>query len=177
MKEIKIGNYADERGDEAGYSSSYCQLMINYFREALHKTDVDRVKKRSVDEDGIERYEYESVANDLPLFETFAQKINATVSMLESWRKEHADFALAYERCKDMQRACFVNRGLKCGYNPAFGKLVAINVLGWRDSSRVDPQQIKKDAEALSNADINKELDKRIKSIPNVAQFKKTADE
>jgi len=77
--------------------------------------------------------DYKLMANRLPTFHRFAEKINVDMSSLTAWRKIHPEFSSAYKRAKRLQKYFLIENGLNGCYNPHFTMFVAKNITDMRD--------------------------------------------
>lgn len=72
-------------------------------------------------------------ANPLPTFEKFAVKIGVSSAIFSEWQKEHPEFALAYEQCKELQKDMLNDLAMRGFYNATYTIFVAKNLTDMRD--------------------------------------------
>ena len=59
---------------------------------------------------------------EFPTFAGFAEQIGVTLRQLRTWKEEEPAFALAWDECRERQRARLITGGLTRRYDPTFCK-------------------------------------------------------
>ncbi len=117
-------------GRPSKYNDKYCEDIIEFFSiPTTYEEEITNVNKKT----GEEFTTYVEKANQLPTFEGFAKKISVDTDTLMNWTKEHASFAQAYARCKQLQKDFLVQNALLGHYNTAFSIFLAKNITDLRD--------------------------------------------
>ena len=72
-------------------------------------------------------------ASELPTFAAFARSLGTTQAQLMRWEEEHADFAEAAKKARDLQGDILIQNSLRGNYSSSFAVFTAKNILGWTD--------------------------------------------
>lgn len=72
-------------------------------------------------------------ASELPTFAAFARSLGVTQAQLMKWEEEHADFAEAAKKARDLQGDILIQNSLRGNYSSSFAVFTAKNILGWTD--------------------------------------------
>lgn len=123
---------------------NYAKDLIEYFTVDFSR---DVVKSTVQGKGDFYKEEMQTVANYLPQFTGFANKIGVPRQQLHEWANAKAedgvtpkfpDFADAYIRAKDKQEQMLLANALNGYYNPIFAKFVAQNFTDLRDKQAID---------------------------------------
>lgn len=124
-------------GRPTKYKKIYADMLVEYFDiPATYEKEITITTK-----DGKMYTKTETVANDIPLFEGFAESIQVDDKTLENWSKAktstgrptHPEFLRAYKRAKQLQRQILITNTLAGRYNSQFAMFYAKNVTDLRD--------------------------------------------
>ncbi len=121
-------------GRPSKYNSLYCQQIMDFF-------DIDPILFRDVTityKDGSTKEITEEEASPLPTFRKFAKSIGVYSDTLLEWCKNHPDFSLAYNRCKEAQQEFVIENTLRDNYQGYFAMGLMKNWHGWEDKAKVD---------------------------------------
>lgn len=121
-------------GRPTKYKKIYCKRIIKYFNIEPYTEKMTT----TIDKKGKETVKIARVPCDLPLFQSFARSIGATVSMVDRWRKKYKEFGEAYNEAKAMQESIWFTNSSLGLYNAAFTIFAGKNMFGWRDKQEVD---------------------------------------
>ena len=111
---------------EDGYKSEYCEKLIDFFDIPPYRTFTSPEGKISY------------IANDLPLFSSFAKSIRVTQLTLRKWAKNHPEFKEAMDIAKEMQEEILVTNSLRGTYTTAAAIFAQKNILGWSDKVKTE---------------------------------------
>lgn len=116
------------------YSPEYAERMVSFFLKdkAYEEKEEDCVTSKGVLKRNIRR------ANKIPVFSAFARELNVPTSALQGWKEKYPEFALAYDKCKEIQKEFIVENMVNGIYNPAAGIFTAKNLTDMRDSATVE---------------------------------------
>ncbi len=83
-------------------------------------------------------------ASELPTFAAFARSLGVTQAQLMAWENQHADFAEAAKKARDLQGDILIQNSLRGNYSASFAVFTAKNILGWSDGKEAPalPQTI-----------------------------------
>lgn len=122
-------------GRPSKYDEKYCQEILEFFDvPTTSKVEVMNINKKT----GDEFLTYEEKPNKLPTFEAYAKKIKVDMDTLRNWTTIHEEFALAYEKCKQMQKDFLIQNALLGHFNTAFSIFLAKNITDLRDKVEND---------------------------------------
>ncbi len=76
-------------------------------------------------------------ASELPTFAAFARQLGVTQKQLMQWEEEHADFAEAAKKARDLQGDILIQNSLRGNYSASFAVFTAKNILGWTDGKEM----------------------------------------
>lgn len=138
-------------GRPTKYKKEYCEMMVNYFRV---QPQITKYKKTYFADGTLKSEEEYPVAAMMPTFQSFADKINVTVSTLWEWEQQHEEFSKAYMRAKQLQEHIWLVNGMSNLYNAQFAQFFGKNCLGYKDKQEVES------VNTNYNADVDLDLDK-----------------
>jgi len=115
------------------YRPELCDELLEFF-DIPHSRVIKTVTTGKGDFGKVEEKE---VANDLPHFVTFAQKIGVSVETLNAWTKTYPEFSEAYSKAKLINERMLASNALKGLYNATFAIFMAKNKFGWRDEQHI----------------------------------------
>ena len=124
-------------GRPTKYKKIYAEMLVDYF-------DIPPTYEKEITittKDGKMYTKTETVANDIPTFEGFAESIQVDDKTLERWnkartstgRQTHPEFCRAYSRAKQLQKQILITNALAGRYNSSFAMFYAKNVTELRD--------------------------------------------
>lgn len=122
-------------GAPTKYKSEYCKEMIEYFR--VEPTQA-MYKKEYFSNGNLKSEVPIVVASNIPTFQGFADKINVNMDTLTEWRKKHAEFSVAYNRCKELQEKIWLENAMNGRYNAQFAIFFGKNCLGYKDKQEIE---------------------------------------
>lgn len=124
-------------GRPTKYKKAFARMLVEYFSiPATYEKEIVFTNKKG------ETYsKFETVANDIPTFEGFAESIQVDDRTLERWSKaktstgrdKHPEFCRAYNRAKQLQKQILIKNTLNGRYNSQFAMFYAKNVTDLRD--------------------------------------------
>lgn len=124
-------------GRPTKYRKVFADMLVEYFSiPATVEKEITITTK-----DGKMYTKTEIVANDIPLFEGFAESIQVDDKTLERWSKaktstgrpRYPEFCRAYSRAKQLQKQILITNTLAGRYNSQFAMFYAKNVTDLRD--------------------------------------------
>lgn len=134
------------------YDPKYCQEIVDYFTiENSKKVTIEKTTKYN--KDGVKIFEGEKfkiIPNDMPTFSGFAMSIGVSHDALLAWAteveddkaeipvKKHADFAVAYNIAKHLQKRFLIDNALQGNSPPASFIFVAKNVTDMTDKQIIE---------------------------------------
>lgn len=130
-------------GAPSKYKKEYCREMVDYFLEFVDKGE-----------------------KGMPQFEVFAiAKLGVTPQTLINWRNSYADFAEAYDVCKEIQKSHLIDCGLSGTNNPRMTQFVLSTSFKMAEYSRKKPIE-EKEAVGLSDGDreLLSQLEERLRN-------------
>lgn len=136
--EPKAVSVASEVVGKGEYHPGYCKQMFDYFNRDKYRTITEEYTYKS----GYVETKNKKVPNAPPEFSEFARSIGVTKRTLEKWRREHPEFAEAYESCADLYEEFLVHHGLLGNYGAIFGKFVAVNRTRMKDKQETTTRVI-----------------------------------
>ena len=122
-------------GRPTSYKPEYCDLIVEHFRVP---PQIMKSKKTYYADGTIKSEEEFPVANDLPTFQNFADKIGVHVDTLHAWKVEHQSFSEAYARAKQLQEHIWLVNGMSNLYNSQFAQFFGKNCLGYKDKTETE---------------------------------------
>lgn len=134
-KKVKLGAPCE-------YKRSYCQQMVDYFRDYVEKE-----------------------LRGIPEFIEFALTIGVSDETLRNWRDKYEEFGEAYKLCKSIQRWYLQQTGLSGKNNPRMTQFLLSANFKVAETARRKPEEEKRD-EGLSEGDIEllQRLENRLKN-------------
>ncbi len=117
----------------SAYQSRYAQQLLAFFDISAFR--VTEVMKKDGSVTLIE------TAAELPTFAAFARKLGVTQEVLSLWEREHADFAEAAQKARDLQGNILIQNSLRGNYSSSFAVFTAKNLLGWHDGKEEGKKQ------------------------------------
>lgn len=142
-RELEENKKIDRSLDKMGlgrptkYKKVFASMLVEYFSiPATYEKEVVFTNKKG------ETYsKFETVANDIPTFEGFAESIKVDDKTLERWSKaktpagrpKFPEFCRAYSRAKQLQKEILIKNTLAGRYNSQFAMFYAKNVTDLRD--------------------------------------------
>lgn len=137
--ELEIDKKLNKRGlgRPTKYKKVFADMLVEYFSIPATTEKEITITTR----DGKMYTKTETVANDIPTFEGFAESIQVDDRTLERWdkaktstgRPTHPEFCRAYARAKQLQKQILVTNALAGRYNSSFAMFYAKNVTDLRD--------------------------------------------
>ena len=126
------------------YKKQYCQDIIDYFL-LCGEAEIKKVvisesyyKGKDGEKGALKEKKYKLIADNLPFFSAFAEKIGVHVDTLLEWVKVKEGFSEAYKKAKDIQKRVLIKNGLAGMWNPAFSIFTAKNLTDMRDKKEVE---------------------------------------
>lgn len=136
-------------GRPTKYDPKFCDELVKYFNiEPNYLKEIPHISK------GGEWTDYKKIANSLPTFLGFANKIGVDTRTLWRWATEkypedypevekrgqvrNKEFRHAYTRAKEMQKWFFIENALNGLYNPAFAIFLGKNIFNMKDKTETD---------------------------------------
>lgn len=124
-------------GKPSKYKPEYALQIVEYFQQAaeeiyfLHKNDKGDIR---------------AIPNKFPTFERFAANIDIAYATMTNWASDrcedgehrYPDFAEAYQKCKNIQKACFIEGAMAGAFNPQFAALFARTNLGMNETQQLE---------------------------------------
>lgn len=158
------------------YKAIYCDQIIDYFSiTPLKEVEVNHYKNGKV-----AWTDTKLRANPLPTFSGFAQSIGLKVTnTLDLWTLSHTDFAVSYNRARELQVNFLIENGLNGTYAQLAFKFVATNLTEMTDTKRVEEQRdIKVELYMPDNGRAIKPIAeaKKVKAIGNIEEAKIAKD-
>jgi hypothetical protein len=126
MKKEKKINF----GRPTTYDKKYCQSIVDFFDR-----DLTVQIKAGLDLAG--RQLYKTVANELPLFSSFATSIGVTRDTVNEWVKVHEEFSVAHKMAAQLQERMLISNTMKGYYQQPSGIFAMKNLLRWTDRTEV----------------------------------------
>lgn len=146
------------------YKKEYCEMIIEHFKV---QPQITKSKKTYFADGQLKSEEEYPVGAEFPTFQSFADKINVTVSTLWEWDKEYEEFSKAYAHAKELQEHIWLVNSMSNLYNAQFAQFFGKNCLGYKDKTEVDlgnkdgqPFELR----AISNQDLDKQLEVEIEA-------------
>ena len=107
------------------YRPEFCARLLAFFDVPPFK--ITEVQKKDGSVSLVE------TASELPTFAAFARILGVTQSTLLAWEEEHAEFAEAAKKARDLQGDILIQNSLRGNYSSSFAVFTAKNILGWSD--------------------------------------------
>ena len=136
--EPKVAIAPSEKVGPGEYHPGYCKQMYDFFNREKYRTITEEYTYKS----GYVETKNKKVPNAPPEFSEFARSIGVTKRTLEKWRREHPEFAEAYDSCADLYEEFLVHHGLLGNYGAIFGKFVAVNRTRMKDKQETTTRVI-----------------------------------
>lgn len=126
-------------GRPTKYKEEYCDMLIEHF----NITPQILKKKTEYYQNGNIKSESEyPVANELPTFQSFANKIDVNMDTLEEWKSKYKEFSEAYTRAKELQEHIWLVNGMSNLYNSQFAQFFGKNCLGYKDKQEIETTNV-----------------------------------
>jgi len=124
-------------GRPSKYDPDLCQKMVDYFSVPVTKQQIITIIDKAGNEKTIEK----TIANELPLFQSFLVEHGLNYERLNQWQEKYPEFHDAYKKAKLLQEAHLIRNGIAGRYDTAFAIFTAKNITTLRDKVDIDIQQ------------------------------------
>jgi len=117
-------------GRPTTYDKKYCQMIVDFF-------DRDHTKQVCTGTDIDGKKIMKTVANELPLFTSFAYSIGTVRDTLNEWVHVHKDFSAAHKIAYELQESMLVDNTIHNLYAQPGAIFTMKNLLRWTDRSEI----------------------------------------